>query len=327
MVKEIELGGWNVEQLLKFMTQEDQDKVNKFLTSFSIPFFRQYLPDSSPAPPLYHYTIGDNLIRIIESQELWATQAACLNDTTELTYAADQLRLAVMRKNLSATGTKIGTFRSRLAELLLNPSPETAGTFVTCFSEKRDDLSQWRSYSGGEGGYAIQFDHDELRRSGVPTAELFQPLVKVEYKLEPESIDALLTFGEQCFVDLQGAGRAPTEQDWLDEFATHWLSLIGFLAPCFKHPKFESEKEWRFLYVLRPEDVSEKRMRFRQRQYMMTRHVPLRLKGRLPITGVVVGPCRHPQLSKIAVGDLLKMHGYDPAVVKVELTEVPYRAA
>jgi len=99
------------------------------------------------------------------------------------------------------------------------------------------------------------------------------------------------------------------------------------LLPRLKHPKFEGEKEWRFLYYLRPEDVNEKRMQFRQRQYMMTRHVPLILTNPLPITGVIVGPCRHPPLSKIAIDDLLKQDGYDPDVVRVELTEVPYRAS
>ena len=51
------------------------------------------------------------------------------------------------------------------------------------------------------------------------------------------------------------------------------------------------------------------------------------LTNPLPITGVIVGPCRHPRLSKIAIGDLLKQNGYDPDVVKVELTEFPYRAS
>jgi hypothetical protein len=105
------------------------------------------------------------------------------------------------------------------------------------------------------------------------------------------------------------------------------LPLQNYLAPCYKHPKFEREKESRFLYFLQPQDVSEKRMRFRQRQYTMTRHIPLLLKPPLPITGVIVGPCRHPEHSKIAVGDLLKAHGYDPEIVKVEITEVPYRAS
>ena len=52
---------------------------------------------------------------------------------------------------------------TRLDEALSNPGVEIASVFVTCLSERRDDLSQWRAYSGGEGGYAIQFDLIKLR--------------------------------------------------------------------------------------------------------------------------------------------------------------------
>jgi len=60
---------------------------------------------------------------------------------------------------------------------------------------------------------------------------------------------------------------------------------------------------------------------------MMSRHMPLRLKKPLPITEVLVGPCRHPRLSQVAAGDLLLTGGYDPNAVKVQITGVPYRTA
>jgi hypothetical protein len=53
---------------------------------------------------------------------------------------------------------------------------------------------------------------------------------------------------------------------------------------------------------------------FRQRQSMMSRHLPLRLEGKLPITGITVGPCRDPMLSSIAVDDLLQAYGKAKAV-------------
>jgi hypothetical protein len=206
---------------LKFITQSDQEKVNAFLESCAKPFFGHYL-DSSSVPPLYHNTTGDNLIRIIESQELWATQASCLNDTTELTYAADLLRQRLKERSIDADG-KVGKFRSRLAEVLLNPYPELSGTFVTCFTEKRDDLSQWRSYSGGEGGYAIQFDVKRLLLSGAaPILESqvwWQPLVQVAYKLDDQFIDALLTFGEQCLSDCRVLAVLPAKR-------VGWMNLL-----------------------------------------------------------------------------------------------------
>jgi hypothetical protein len=93
-----------------------------------------------------------------------------------------------------------------------------------------------------------------------------------------------------------------------------------------KHPKFSSEREWRLVYPFSDEAVS--RMRYLQRNSMMTKHVPLQLmmhdgSPRLPLTGVVVGPCRHKQISRISVGDLLKTNGYKDA--HVSITDVPYQ--
>jgi hypothetical protein len=60
---------------------------------------------------------------------------------------------------------------------------------------------------------------------------------------------------------------------------------------------------------------------------MMRRHIRLGLTKPLPITGMLVGPCRHPRLSQVAAGDLLLKKGYDPDTVKIDITGVPYRAA
>jgi hypothetical protein len=149
---------------------------------------------------------------------------------------------------------------------------------------------------------------------------------RVEY--EPGAHDLIfrevLTKGEEFFVGLEGAHKAPNPDAWASEFAGYWLWNLQWLAPFIKHPSFDGEREWRFVYTLGPDDI--KRMQLRQRQSMMRRHVALRLVGRLPIAGVRVGPCRHPLISRIAVGDLLEQNGYDPDIVKVEITKVPYRA-
>ena len=62
----------------------------------------------------------------------------------------------------------------------------------------------------------------------------------------------------------------------------------------------------------------------------MTQHVPLRLmisdgNPRLPIPGIVVGPCRHKEISRISVGDLLRTYGYSDKDVPVSMTAIPYR--
>jgi len=80
------------------------------------------------------------------------------------------------------------------------------------------------------------------------------------------------------------------------------------------------------VYHLDDEGISRKR--FLQRSSMMTQHVPLRLMMRndgspcLPVTGIVVGPSRHKEISKISVNDLMRTYGY---TARASLTAIPYR--
>jgi hypothetical protein len=310
----------------QYLSAADEEQVARFLTHYAQRFFL------IPGGPLYHYTTGENFIKIIQSGELWATQAACLNDTTELVYSADQLRRRVKAKMDAPHNPAIDPILSRLDEALSNPGVETSPVFVACFSERGDHLSQWRAYSGGEGGYAIQFDPIKLREAGflpAPDGKLVPQifLVRVEYNPvnHASMFDDILKWTEQFFLGLGGATKAPTIDAWADEFCRYWLERLAFYAPCIKDPSFEDEKEWRLIYYLRPDDPTS--MQFRQRQSMMSRHIPLHLKKPLPITQAIVGPCRHPRLSQVAVGDLLLAGGYDPSTVKVEITRVPYRTA
>jgi hypothetical protein len=99
-------------------------------------------------------------------------------------------------------------------------------------------------------------------------------------------------------------------------------------GPLIKHPKFSAEREWRLVYHFQDEAIP--RMHYLQRNSMMTKHVPLRLmlrdgKPRLPLKGIVVGPCRHKDVSQISVGDLLRTHGYPVEQVPVTTTKIPYQ--
>lgn len=146
----------------KYLTQKDKHAMRKVL--------ERHLPPLAqiPASPLYHYTSGENLIRIIESSELWSTQIACLNDTAEIRYGIEELLRRVRERRTAAGRVELEVLFRCLEEVLSAPQLEKAGVFVSCFSEQRDDLSQWRAYSGGEGGYAIRFDQLKLRESVYP---------------------------------------------------------------------------------------------------------------------------------------------------------------
>jgi hypothetical protein len=311
-----------VEPTHKFITAEDETA----FAAWTMPHLHAFCPPNPP--PLYHYATGSTLIEMIGSGEMWSTQLGCLNDASEVVYPIELLHAKAKKHLAASTVPEVTTLLERIVSGLAKSSILTEGRFVACFSEDGDDLSQWRGYSGGEGGYSLEFDSQHLRKGLLPGQNTI--LGKVEYK--PGKHDAfledVLQAVTQFFRDGLQNNRAPTIEEWIDEFIPYWANLLMMFAPFIKHPKFCGEREWRLVYHLN--DEAFPRMRYLQRSSMMTQHVPLRLMMRgdnpcLPLKGIVVGPSRHKEVSRISIGDLLRTHGYSMQDVRVTETSIPYR--
>jgi hypothetical protein len=297
-------------------------------------FINGELAKTSRPPPaeLYHYTSGEGLVGIIKSGDLWATHASCLNDAAELRHATRLIRewFQLYRQPRLKPDTAFICDRA-ITELSVDRAP-TSEWFVACLSEEADDLSQWRAYGRGEGGYAIGFNVAELGYAVVPTGSQLVPVCydsAVHHGIGGSVVKEIVRlFGE-------GLATRPgvNPEVWADAFLPEWQQRLSYLAPIIKHHKFAAEKEWRIVRELREEDFCN--LKFRQRQSMLARHLPLALRfpetstaPLLPISSVRVGPSRHQEISKVGVADLLRGQGYPKAVYDnyVRVSEVPFQA-
>jgi len=309
----------------KYVLPEDQDEYGDFCFHHL-----KRLATVRKFSPLIHYTSGANLINIVNSGELWATQIGCLNDAKEILHSVELLKHAIEEHEKTGPDEKFAILLAKMRALLSEPNPENAGMFVVCFSERRDDLSQWRAYGGPDGGYAIEFEIEKLLEA---TKNKGGYLVPVTYDMDAKTIllADIIKWTEIFFLRGIEKNRAPTLEDWIDEFAPCWLDHLSWLAPLLKHPAFKDEVEWRFIYSLKSEDFEN--LRFTERKSMMTRHIPVNFSAPnakkytpLPISSVVVGPKVQQRLSQVAVGDLLKSKGYADTV-SVTLSDIPFRTA
>jgi hypothetical protein len=270
--------------------------------------------DWNPAPDkvVWHYTNGDGLIGIIESGSIFATQISCLNDSTEIRYSAMRLREALLALIVTMDNDLPETkFAKHFAELLQDDdaAPNSAGLpyFVSCFSSLEDDLSQWKSYGRGENGYAI----------GVLTKDLFGTIVgQVNY--DPEIHKALAKETAEATIRFYKEGLEAGIGDWENVFLPAWDSALTQLAPLAKDPGFSAEKEVRVIHQLQDFEIAQ--LKVRQRKTMMSRHLPMRFPSvgqspRFPISKVIVGPCRHREVTRISVDTLLRTHGYPSGLV------------
>lgn len=283
-------------------------------------------PDST----LWHYTTGNSLIEIIKSGTIFATQLSGLNDTTELRYGASLFRSA-----LETLHTKFGltpeiiAFIEKATEYFKEnpryPAQASNPSFVTCFSAVKNDLSQWRAYGGGENGYAIGFRARTLL--GVPQSMI----ARINYdkdlhqRLAQKSAEKIVT----DFVEGTEKYKPEDLSEWTSEFLEAWGRAITMVSPLIKDQHFKAEEECRIVKGFVESDLND--LVFIQKRSMMSRHLPIRPgpsqlieNYKLPIAEIMVGPCRHPEISRTSVNTMLRKYGYDENLVSI--SNIPFQA-
>lgn len=112
---------------------------------------------------LYHYTSARGLLGIIESQSIWATHSAFLNDER------DCLVVSYTLERLSNEGEihGLGTNPLKHREALRSHLGRGRVTLVASFSQTPNSLAQFKMYCPSSGGYVIGFPREFLMPRGT----------------------------------------------------------------------------------------------------------------------------------------------------------------
>lgn len=255
---------------------------------------------------LYHYTTQRGLLGIVERKVLWATNISYLADSAEFSGALSSAKY-VLREARPALPDELTDLFDRLIE-----SVRAGCTFVACFTEIGDLLSQWRAYCPDGGGVSLGFDAQELKRLGA--AQRFT-LVKCIYN----ETDAMNLMREAL-------GRAVSEQRAgasLDVIQDHFLRFFFLWAPTIKHHSFWEEREWRLVGI---HNCDSPEIGYREGPTMIVPYYNFRLcppGGPLTFPGGFLGPSRHPELANdSAIALLNSRNAHMPSLT---FTQTPYR--
>ena len=210
-----------------------------------------------------------------------------------------------------------------------HPALSEHSPFLFCLSRHGDQLSQWRAYGGGGVGYSIAFSSEQLARW-----EQFS-LLKVTYDSEKkrETFDGLF---ESASVKLREAlpplvhevKKSGDFDMYREKLGIVVAKVMGPIvvpiveAICsFKDEAFEKEAESRLVTF----EGRGGEVRFRPSSGLPVPFLAMKPpngEGNLPITRVIVGPHRYPDLAKRGVEMVLDKKGYR---VPVDLSSVPFR--
>lgn len=284
---------------------------------------------------LHHYTDANGLLGILREHEfiaehvdhkwptgsrvqsLWATNVRYLNDTSELRHA---LELAENQISEYVQGTAFTNnsrnpdyerkfYRRLLAEL--REAKDYSQTFVGSFTEKANDLAQWRSYGKGIGGYSIGFRPVDLQNLADQQQFMLLPCIYCSSE-QRDAMDELIN------------STIAQNHEFFNRFPGGWNSMehlpyasmhrkIMTLASIFKNPGFEVENEWRVVYSPKKFDWPQKPIPgvlYRATPMGVTPYVQFRLR-QLPIheldnLQVWVGPSLETAASADAITGLLR---------------------
>lgn len=290
---------------------------------------------------IYHYTTVDGITGIIDKHEIWMSNTAFMNDTTEL----NMLRNAkTIFKDIDFTNDFV---RHKWHEMLNRQRfDENRQTdyYMASFSRKKDSLEQWRAY----GNFCIGFDarklavrkrvflysclytendirrwvlkkdkidewkslgNDEARRNGA--YNLFY-VASMKYKnghfKNEREVRLIASSHHNWFFD-----NSPEmyEDDLPIHFRRH--PIYGFPVP---YVKFFIEHDIRE----NTERMKETEKEMKERKL---REEDIKQRKLLPITEIIVGPMAHQAEARAACQVLLSERGYKN--VKVTESSIPYR--
>jgi hypothetical protein len=288
---------------------------------------------TSITEPLYHYTDGNGLKGILASGQVWFTDYRHLNDPSELTHGIDMARDVARLLGNGADG-RVRLFLENFADLFTHRNFDTTlEFFIASFSRARDDLGQWRAYSGDGRGFAIGFTPRMFRIADPVPGRLPEFVGPIRYRTDDVCgrHKAAIEQAVAIFLDTVNAnadliGDKAVGIPFMDQFVREIIAQ-PLIWNCLtsKHPAYEHEQEVRLLIMGVPSRLSAHvttRLRGSELVPYIAHSMPIREPHH--IARIVVGPAAPPDAER-TVQTLLTSLGLDPNI-PVGRSDIPYRA-
>ncbi len=184
---------------------------------------------------IYHYCTLEGFLGIIQNASLWMSDISKSNDNLECIYGRDLIKDRI-EKEIAAD---IEVMRAWKMGYEMNPNMhDSMLTYVACFSEKKDCLSQWRGYADDGKGMAIGFDKkvleqlSKLRKFNLEFAKVIYDKNEQERHVERVVKENLKRMEET------GVGHVALELN------TNYRMEFSI----YKHHSFAEEQEWRLVF-------------------------------------------------------------------------------
>jgi hypothetical protein len=320
----------------------------------------------TPIPAtLWHYTSLKGAQGIVKNREIFATDIRCLNDREEFVHVRKPAQEFVdSLPELCPNGWSQKLYLQAMLTHLIQDSflsSQKSQVFVASFSTAKDQLSQWRGYSGDTTGVCLGFDLKSLRPpDSLKKAVTFAPCVYAaadKKMLVAHAMTKFIQMGSAMWKEAgdpvwaaetmkklseQKPSLSPVElseeikttaAEWRQMELKRMTAILSFdlfrLAALLKDSSFVEEKEWRLvLPVMADSTPIVHPIEFRVGATSLVPYIKFPLtvgrKDPVPLTEVILGPGSNPQTASDTMRGFLASESID--VIPKE-SGVPFRAS
>jgi hypothetical protein len=233
-----------------------------------------------PAHPIFHYASADAFVNILRRREIWATNAAYLNDANELSYPVTLAHQVLDDLAKEEADADLKSFVHDVAHDVGTHQVYKAW-YVASFSSDGNLLSQWRAYCP-RGGFSIGFDPARLTGVLKGISGLKFGPVLYDKNEQVARIRAVVADQLNTFRSLR------SDPNWMAESYSAEMRLylalaVGETLIFCKSEAFREEAEWR---IAKYDFADGGGLQFRERLGLLTPFQTIQLApegGRLPL--------------------------------------------
>jgi len=283
-------------------------------TVFSDGLKKHGLDSVEPPSTLFHYTTAGGFAGIVESRNIRATNFSFMNDPSEVVHGRDLIQSLLQEARQKHPQPRVDElYRRTIVELNKEGASEI---YVSCFTAKKDDLSQWRAYGGSSARYALEFDTKKLIEATLRPHSYKVRFSEVVYNQQQqhEAVSDVLEAAANMVRDL-----ALEEAD-LDDCAGILFRRLARMLPRLKAQPYDVEAEWRIILLVRADDT--KKVKFDTSKGVIRSYIDFPLTAdRLPLKSVFVLAPSRPKAAEKAARLVLNKAGLEEA--KVQYSTIP----
>ncbi len=190
---------------------------------------------------VYHYCDTNEFLSIVQHSSIWLCDILKSNDSKEELWIREKINETIEEKLSDIDLNALSSWKKGY-----NPTGEIPKTpYVSCFTQRKDCLSQWRGYAQDSHGLAIGFSKPHLESLSRPHFLRFDTVVYDEKK-QQRFIDSIVN---------ENFKKMENKSVWHTALELDRNYFFEFLF--FKNPSFIEEEEWRILLRSSPDHQVE----------------------------------------------------------------------